>query len=191
MSKFSGKFVLRLPPDLHQILVKKSHQMEKSLNQVCLDLLSQKNFVDTHPAQASIWHHVYEHTFEPLKKNFGKKLLGIVGFGSYAKGQQTESSDIDLLIILDASIPLTRSLYRWWDTHVHWISSTELNAHFIHLPRHIQNATGIWFEVAQNHHMLYQQKSKVAPFFKKAIGAIQKGQLRQYWSHGHPYWVWR
>ena len=41
----------------------------------------------------------------------GKALDGLVLFGSMARGESREGSDMDLLIVLRQSLPLTRSLY--------------------------------------------------------------------------------
>jgi predicted nucleotidyltransferase len=38
---------------------------------------------------------------ESLKKLYGKKLKKIILYGSYARGDATDDSDIDLLILLD------------------------------------------------------------------------------------------
>ncbi len=42
-----------------------------------------------------------------IKAEFGKNLVSVVLFGSYATGKQGEGSDIDILVIAD-NLPLSR-----------------------------------------------------------------------------------
>jgi hypothetical protein len=49
---------------------------------------------------------------------WGEPLEGIVLFGSHARGQTWDTSDIDLLIVLPEGTPLIRSLYDRWDHQV-------------------------------------------------------------------------
>lgn len=44
---------------------------------------------------------VFNEATSALKSNYGKRLSKIILFGSYARGEQTPESDIDLLIVLN------------------------------------------------------------------------------------------
>lgn len=49
-----------------------------------------------------------ERIIKDVKAIFGKNLVSIVLFGSYATGKQRNASDIDILVIAD-NLPLTRN----------------------------------------------------------------------------------
>jgi predicted nucleotidyltransferase len=44
---------------------------------------------------------ILEDVKKTLKKIYGKQLKGIILFGSYARGDSTEGSDIDIIVLLD------------------------------------------------------------------------------------------
>ena len=75
----------------------------------------------------------------------GNELQGVVLFGSAARGDAVESSDIDLLIVTSPSIELNRGLYRRWDE---LRTDDTVRPHFVHLPDPPDSAGSIWFEVA-------------------------------------------
>ena len=50
-----------------------------------------------------------------IRQRFADELVGIVLFGSTARGDNTEASDIDLLLVLSPGVVLSRELYRRWD----------------------------------------------------------------------------
>ena len=45
-----------------------------------------------------------------LERVFGDRLRGIVLYGSYARGEATEDSDIDLMVLLDGPVRLGEDL---------------------------------------------------------------------------------
>jgi predicted nucleotidyltransferase len=45
--------------------------------------------------------HILEDVKKCLKKIYGKQLKDIILFGSYARGDSTEGSDIDIILLLD------------------------------------------------------------------------------------------
>jgi len=44
---------------------------------------------------------ILEDVKKSLKKIYGKQLKGIILFGSYARGDSTEGSDIDIIVLLE------------------------------------------------------------------------------------------
>jgi len=47
-----------------------------------------------------------------LKELYGDRFRGLLLFGSYARGEAREGSDIDLLLLLDGPVNLSRELLR-------------------------------------------------------------------------------
>src|SRR5262245_25913008 len=100
----SGKFLLRTDPSLHRVLKKAAEARGLSLNEYCARVLQagqQRNDGFEGPLLSA------------LENEFETSLVGVVLFGSAARGELTTSSDIDLLIVVDGEI--SRSLYRRWD----------------------------------------------------------------------------
>jgi len=49
---------------------------------------------------------------ERLREAFGERLRGVVLYGSEARGEATDDSDIDLLVLLEGPVDLGRDLER-------------------------------------------------------------------------------
>ena len=187
MNLYSGKFVLRLPSNLHETLAKKAKAEAISLNQLARRLLQES--LQNKSSQPA-----YLEKIKPLlpqiKSHFRKNLLAVLVFGSTVRGETTDKSDIDLLIVLKPTQSIKRSLYHWWES-LKKSSSPIINSHFVHLPLSSEQASGIWFEVALDSKLLYQEGASVSGFLKKLWQQIQSGKLERAWSHGHPYWIRR
>jgi predicted nucleotidyltransferase len=63
---------------------------------------------------------------------FGDRLAGVMVLGSWARGEAAETSDIDVLIAIDAKTALTRELYRRWDQDPISFEGRSVDAHFAH-----------------------------------------------------------
>ncbi|MFQ5745049.1 MAG: nucleotidyltransferase domain-containing protein [Acidobacteriota bacterium] len=46
---------------------------------------------------------------------FGGALVGVAVFGSWARDELDEDSDVDLLVVVDDRVRITRQRYRHWD----------------------------------------------------------------------------
>ena len=46
---------------------------------------------------------------------FGDAVTGVIAYGSWARGEATSDSDVDVLIVVDPSVALTRDIYRRCD----------------------------------------------------------------------------
>ncbi|GEM_PF-1068566 len=188
MKQVSGKFVLRIPPALHSNLSFESHKRGLSLNQYCLEILESR-FKKASAGLSSLLPHSKKISTK-LHQKFGATFLGIIFFGSRVTGQSTENSDLDLLIVLDDSVLLKRSLYQWWDEQ-HFESPYPVNPHFVKLPSEVRQAGGIWLEAASSGKIFLDPKKKLSGFIKKLLEAIEKDYVQRAWSHGHPYWIWK
>jgi predicted nucleotidyltransferase len=47
-----------------------------------------------------------------LKDLYGARFRGLLLFGSYARGEATEGSDVDLLLLLDGPVDLSQEILR-------------------------------------------------------------------------------
>jgi predicted nucleotidyltransferase len=119
---------------------------------------------------------------------FGGSLVGIVAYGSWTRQDLSDTSDVDVLVILEAAIGLTRDLYREWDEEpVRW-GRHVVEPHFVHFPAD-DHVSGLWAEAAIDGVVLFDRDLIVA---RKLVGIrrrIMIGELERRTIHGQPYWV--
>lgn len=116
-------------------------------------------------------------------------LVGIVAFGSWARGELAESSDIDMLIVAAASVPIRRGLYARWDEQPICWNRHPIEPHFVHLPDGTRTPSGLWAEVATDGRVLFDAHTQVSSYLASVRQAVADGQLRRETVHGHGYWV--
>ncbi len=188
---YSGKFVLRVSPDLHRRLNQEATAHHRSLNYLCVDLLKKALDEDLLLGKDSDHFQKYQPVVVQLRKKFKSSLLGVLIFGSQVTREATSSSDVDLFVVVDASVPIQRSLYRWWDEEVTWKGTAIVNPHFVHVPSSVKEAGSLWFEVALAHEVLWQNERRVPLFLEKLKEAVEDGRIRRHLTQGQPYWVWK
>lgn len=188
MKESSGKFVLRIPSMLHQSLSAESKKKGLSLNQYCLEIL-QSRFQAKQENLSGLLPNVKK-IISKLKQKFHDAFLGIAVFGSRVLGEHTESSDLDLLIVLDKSMLLNRGLYRWWDEQ-NFDLTYPVNPHFVNLPSEASSVGSLWLEAATSGKLVLDTNNKISLFIQKVRNTIDRGLTQRSWSHGHPYWIWK
>jgi predicted nucleotidyltransferase len=124
---------------------------------------------------------------EAARSLFGSELEGVLLFGSVARGEQREGSDVDLLVVLSRAVTIRRSLYRAWDqahpqTH-------GVNPHFVHLPAPDAVVGSLWIEVALDGVVLFDPQGNLARRLSRLRRALASGVVRAAEAHGQPYWV--
>ena len=118
----------------------------------------------------------------------GDDIDGLVLFGSMARGQQTASSDIDLLIVLNRSTILDRDVYSRWK--LGRFAGREIAPLFVHLPADGERVGGLWLEVALDGVVLFDRDLRVTRFLSRVRNLVAGGRVRRMITHGHPYWVY-
>lgn len=119
----------------------------------------------------------------------GEALIAVVVFGSWARGELTDSSDIDILIVVDADVPVSRSLYRRWDEEPLRWEGHSVEPHFVHLPALDGVPSGLWAEIALDGVVLYQRDPRLSQRLVGVRRLQAMGRLRRRTAHGQPYWV--
>jgi hypothetical protein len=173
----SGKFVLRTTPDLHQRLIESAASAGTSLNDICNQLLEKAL---GQPASSII-------SIRELKElqdiYLPLGLSAILLFGSAARGTRTESSDIDVMMVMSDQTPIKRSLYRLWDHET-------INLHFAQPPVYGEPVSSLWLEVVRDCKIVWLSND---PKIKAALSFVRQSLLLEDYtrkeSHGHPYWV--
>ncbi len=169
----SGKFVLRIDPAMHRALKQEAKSQGESLNSVCLRRL--QGFKNSN------WSSIVD----PILQKFSP--LGIVLFGSAARGDATEKSDIDLLIVLPGEQKISRDLYQLWDQE--FKKYEKYSPQFVHLPKTGDIFGSIWLETAIEGEILYDSHHDIKNMLIKIRQQIAEGIYIRKTSHGHSYWI--
>ncbi len=176
----SGRFVLRIDPKLHASLRRAAKKAGTSLNELC----SRRLALPSSPLPDGV--------LDAIRRAddlLGNDALGVVAFGSWARDEMVEGSDIDLLIVGGPAVKIDRSLYRGWDRSPLTWSGHRIEPHFVHLPGKGRRITGLWAEVVLDGVVLFDRNLSVSRRMAEIRHRIASGELTRRWKSGHPYWV--
>ena len=178
----SGRFLLRMQAEQHARLQAAAREAGLSLNELCSRRLRAAGsaLLAEDGAGAAV---------ERALALFGDDLVGVLVYGSYACGEANPSSDVDLLVVVDLSIPLTRALYRDWDAKPPTWNERAVDPHFVHLPERARTVAGVWCEAAINGVVLFERGGAVTRRLATVRGDIAAGRLVRRTAHGQPYWT--
>lgn len=178
----SGRFLLRLQAQIHARLQTAARSLGISLNEYCARRLGV-------PGPSVLMDGAAQAAIEKAVAQFREKLVGVVVFGSFARGDAAATSDVDLLVVVDRSIPLARALYREWDTEPLRWASRNVDPHFVHLSPDVRAMPGAWCEVALDGVVLFERDGAVTRHLAAVRGDIAAGRLVRRSVHGQPYWT--
>lgn len=168
----SGKFVLRAGARLHEQLKDEARAAGVSLNQICLERLALK------PEAAGFGRLFQDLPFRPL---------GLLRYGSAVRGEQTERSDIDWLLIVPHDRTIDRDLYDCLDQIE--LPSRKISIHLSHLPRDEDDFSNFWLELALEAELLWDPEGLVHRSLIQIRREIAAGRYQRHLTHGQPYWV--
>lgn len=176
------RFLLRLPSPLHRRLAARAAAHGVSLNEYCVrQLAGPESAAVSDPSGLAIR--------ARADSVAGSRLAGLVVHGSWARGEARMSSDVDLLVVVERRLPLTRALYRAWDLAPLARQGRPVDAHFVHLPDDPDRASGVWCEAAIDGLLLYDRDGRVDAALRRIRRAIADGRLVRKHAHGQPYWT--
>ena len=178
----SGRFVLRLDPGLHSALRRAAGACGVSLNEYCATKLAaptgELHAFDGAPA-----------TVRRAAALLGASLIGVVAFGSWARGELADSSDLDVLIVVDRDVAITRDLYRRWDEEVVGCNGRAVDPHFVHLAASPPASSGLWAEVAIDGLVLFECDLRLSSALAAMRRSLVDGRLQRRVVHGQGYWT--
>jgi len=180
----SGTFVVRLPPALHAALREEAARAGLSLNALCTRAL--EGFLLPAPSTARAIDENEPSWMQNVRKLYGESVRGIVLFGSVARGESRDDSDVDLLIVVDRNLPLTRRLYSLWDD---LLPGDKHSPSFVHLPLRAEQAGSLWLEAAVDGIVLMDADGDVSRALGRIRRLIASGTRKRLSAYGHPYWV--
>jgi predicted nucleotidyltransferase len=177
---------VRLPPQLHAALKRRAHEEGLSLNGLCLAALQSDVGMDAKgpPSGTPV-------PLDGIKSLLGSSLSGVLLFGSTARGEAREGSDIDLLIVIGTEVPLTRSLYQSWDRDIGAPCAPRVSPHFVHLPDGAERAGSLWYEAAVDAVVLFEKDGHISRFLRTVRRSMADGTLQRKSAYGHSYWIRR
>jgi len=178
----SGRFLLRLTPGLHATLRSAAREAGLSLNDYCARrLAAPSGSLDGLRGASTV--------VERAAELFCEDLIGVVAFGSWARGEAVASSDVDVLVVVEGSAPITRALYRRWDVKPLTWEGRVVEPHFVRLAAVEAPATGLWAEAAIDGIVLFERGSRLSARLAEVRREIVAGRLVRRLSHGQPYWA--
>jgi hypothetical protein len=181
-SEASGRFLLRLGPGLHAALREAAAAAGVSLNEYCGTKLAV-------PLSVAGTGESIARAVTRAAALFADDLIGVVLFGSWVRGEATEDSDVDLLVVVEDDVRLTRSLYRCWDREpVRW-EGRPVEPHFVHLQGPQHELIGTWAEVAVDGLVLFERGLEISARLRSIRREIAEGRLIRKTVHGQPYWA--
>ena len=176
----SGRFVLRLPPALHASLRDGARGAGLSLNEYCVRVLASAPGAAVGPGAD---------VAKRAGAVFGTEFVGAVVHGSWARGEATASSDVDVLVVLAPTHRVTRSTYRTWDLEPITYEGREVDVHVATLPADDVAPGPMWLEVAIDGIVVVDRDHQVARY----LGEVRRRIAARAWTrrlaHGHPYWT--
>lgn len=175
----SGRFLIRMEPGLHAALREAARAEGTSLNEHCVLRLAMPGAGSEPASRASA----------RAASIAGADLVGVAAFGSWARGEAMEDSDVDLLIVVDAALPITRELYRMWDAEPMEWDGRRMEPHFVRLPGVEDRISGLWAEVAIDGVVLFERGFELSRRLAGLRTRIASGEITRRWSNGHSYWV--
>jgi len=177
----SGRLVLRMRPGLHAALRKAADSLGMSLNHCCTRKLAVPtgNLAALSGAAGAI---------ERAAERFGADLAGVVVFGSWARGELTDRSDVDLLVALESRLPVTRPLYRAWDEAPVTRENRPAEPHLVHLPAPGEPVGGVWAEAALEGVVVFETGFRLSTRLALIRRDIISGRMVRGVAHGRPCW---
>lgn len=177
----SGRFLLRLSPGLHATLRTAADEAGLSLNDYCARRLAVPGAGASASTSACA-------VVERAAEMFGAELVGVVAFGSWVRGEAGAGSDVDVLIVVEPTVSITRALYRRWDDRPLAWEGREVEPHFVRLAADAP-ATGVWAEAALDGVVLFERGVRLSARLGDVRRAIVDGRLVRRLAHGQPYWA--
>jgi hypothetical protein len=136
-----------------------------------------------------ITNHLAERVVDRAREVVGVDLVGVVLYGSWARDEAADTSDVDVALVLDRSVSLGPQLYRAWEgSPLQW-DGRPIEAQFVRIPAEGGTPSGFWAELALDGIVLFDPRFRVAKQLVRTRRDFAAGRLIRYVSHGQAYWV--
>lgn len=178
-----ARVLLRLPASLHRSLAKAAAEAGLSVNEYCV-----RRLAEPEPPAGMASAVLRARVVSAARAAHGERLTGVIAIGSWTRGEAATGSDVDVLLVLDAAIPLTRELYRSWDASAPSMPGRVVDVHFTH--PHVPGASpgAVWCEAAVDGQVWFDRDGRIASALADVRRAIAHGRIVRAVVHGQPYW---
>lgn len=173
-----SKILLRLPKPLHDAVKERALAEKTSMNSLLERYIAQ-GVIQPMPQET------YAEVVRTAHETFKEHFVGLLLYGSKARGDAHDTSDTDLLLVVDNEIKIERSLYRTWDT----ILPADISIHIAHLPSRPDEAGSLWLECALDARILHDPLGRIAHFLSETKEYITSGNVVRRVTHGQGFWV--
>ncbi len=166
----------------------------RSLNQVCLAKLQAAGTMIAPSGMEILSTELINPDFlEAVIWRWQEQLAALILFGSAARGEATEDSDVDLLLVMRPPVKIRRGLYRLWEELCQDYEGAQdtdrVSPHFVSLPERLEEAGGLWYETAIEGILLWESGLQVSRFLALLRRAMGQGLIQRRTLHGSPYWI--
>lgn len=149
-----------------------------SLNEYCACKLAAKGVEPAGPGGAVV---------ARAAAAFGGDLMGVVAYGSWARGEHTPDSDVDVLVVVEPRVPLTPGLYREWDDEPSFWCGHPVEPHFAQPIGPGGPPTGTWVEAAIDGIVLFERGFALSRRLAAIRRRIVAGDIVRRSANGQPY----
>lgn len=178
LPKDQVRILLRLPAALHQRVKSKARELNTSVNSVLVQAI--ENGISSSGLEGN-----ETRIIEKAKSQFGSAFVGLLLYGSKARGDAYDTSDTDLLLVVDQSVRIERDLYRTWDVAL----PTEISINISHLPPTARDAGSLWLECALDARILFDPTGAIRKRLDEIKELILSGAFVRRTTHGQGYWI--
>jgi hypothetical protein len=172
------KILLRIPTSLHEQVKARAKAAKISINSLIQRYIEQGALGVTALAGSG-------EIIKAADAQFGLNFIGLMLFGSRARGDAHDTSDTDLLLVVEPSVRIDRALYRYWDHNTPEGISIQIS----HLPAMPSEAGSLWLECALDGRILHDPSGRIADFLNSARSYITSGAVVRKTTHGQGFWV--
>lgn len=172
------RILLRLSPNLHEQAKERARAARVSLN-TFLERCVAQGLADSVPEDA------VGVIIQAAQKAYGGGFLGLLLFGSQARGDVHDASDTDLLLVVRDTIRIERAMYRTWDA----LLPEGISLHIAHVPSDLSNPGSLWLECALDARILFDPAGLLGKTLHTVKELILSGAFTRRTTHGQGYWV--
>lgn len=118
---------------------------------------------------------------------FSSALTGVIFFGSAARNELRENSDIDLLVVLKDKVPFDRDSYS--KLKPERIAGHLISPLLVQYPTEERITRSVWLEAAIDGCILYDTDFVLSRLLIKIRNEIASGSVKRCFAYGVPYWI--
>jgi len=172
------RILLRIPAALHRVVKARAKESNASINSVLVQAIHQGlSMGDVRNVEPLI--------IKRATSEFGDAFVGLLLFGSRARGDAHETSDTDILLVVDQSVRVVREMYRMWDE----ILPAGISLSISSLPDAARDAGSLWLECALDAKILYDPTGALRRRLDEIKEMIVSGVFVRRTTHGQGYWI--